>query len=254
LTFSSNVMTNGPAAPDGGFVPEPVKSSVDQVRLSILDAIASGRVRPGDRLPSELEQARGFQVSRTAVREALRSLAELGLISTVQGRGGGSFVNRMDSEPVERNLKEAVELLLHFDAVELGEVLEARRALEAVCARMGARRPARGVLAELEATLARARDEELSAAEWLELDIAFHRGVARSAGNRVLTLPLASLHAIVQPRLNESILPLLRRAEVNAQHQAIYEAIGGREPDAAAAAVDRHLDYLERLYRKAGLL
>jgi len=111
-------MTNGPAAPDGGFVPEPVKSSVDQVRLSILDAIASGRVRPGDRLPSELEQARGFQVSRTAVREALRSLAELGLISTVQGRGGGSFVNRMDSEPVERNLKEAVELLLRQAILE----------------------------------------------------------------------------------------------------------------------------------------
>jgi GntR family transcriptional regulator, transcriptional repressor for pyruvate dehydrogenase complex len=239
---------------DDGFVPEPVKSSVDQVRLSILDAIVSGRVRAGERLPSEIEQARGFKVSRTAVREALRSLAEVGLISTVQGRGGGSFVNRMDAAPVERNLKEAVELLLHFDAVELGEILEARRALEGVCARMGALRRSDAELAVVEDTLARARDQTLSEEEWLELDIGFHRWVARSASNRVLTLPLASLHAVVQPRLNEAIMPLLSRSEVNDQHRAIYEAIRAGEPKEAAAAVDRHLDYLERLYREAGLL
>ena len=113
-----------------GFTPEPVKRPVDQVRVSLVEAIATGRLRPGDRLPSELEQARGFKVSRAAVREALRSLADVGLISTMQGRGGGSFVNRIDSAPVERNLSEAMRLLLHVDAINVAELLEARRALE----------------------------------------------------------------------------------------------------------------------------
>lgn len=244
-----------PRAPvEAGFTPSPISPPVDQVRLSILDAIVSGKLRPGDRLPSEIEQARGFRVSRTAVREALRSLTETGLITTVPGRGGGSFVNRLDAEPVEHNLKEAVELLLHFDAVALGEILEARRALEGICARLAAGRRVRRELDGIARILDRAHDDELSAEAWLDLDIAFHRAVARSAGNGVLTLPLAALHALVQPRLNQAIMPLLQRSTINNQHRAIFAAIRDGDPDAASSAVDRHLAYLERLYRKAQLL
>ena len=122
------------AAPS--FAPQPIRRPVDQVRVSVLEAIATGRLRPGDRLPSEAEQARGFQVSRATVREALRSLADAGLISTVRGRDGGSFVNRLDSGPAERNLSEAMGLLLHVDAISVSELLEARRALEGTCARL----------------------------------------------------------------------------------------------------------------------
>jgi DNA-binding FadR family transcriptional regulator len=224
------------------------------VRVSLVEAIATGRLRPGDRLPSELEQARGFHVSRATVREALRSLAELGLITTVQGRGGGSFVNRLDSAPVERNLSEAMGVLLHVDAINVAELLEARRALEGTCARLAASRRDRRHLTKLTEILDQARDDALSVDTWLDLDIRFHRAVARSAENRVLFVPLAALHAIVQPRLNDAIMPLLDRSEINAEHRAIYEAIRGRDVEGATAAVDHHLDHLERLYRRAGVL
>ena len=49
-------------------------------------------------------------------------------------------------------------------------------------------------------------------------------------------------------------MPLLSRAKINAQHHAIYEAIRSRDAKRAAAAVDRHLDHLERLYRETGVL
>jgi DNA-binding FadR family transcriptional regulator len=52
--------------------------------LSILEAIISGQLRPGDRLPGEQEQARGFNVSRAVVREALRALSQVGLVVTSQ--------------------------------------------------------------------------------------------------------------------------------------------------------------------------
>src|ERR687888_112142 len=115
-------VSNGDKAMPTAFRPTPIMRPVDQVRLSIVQAIAAGQLRPGDRLPSEAEQARGFQVSRATVREALRSLADAGLISTVRGRGGGSFVNRLDSGPVERNLSEAMGVLLHVDAISLSEL------------------------------------------------------------------------------------------------------------------------------------
>ncbi|MPZ92417.1 MAG: FCD domain-containing protein [Actinobacteria bacterium] len=238
----------------GAFAPSPVRTPVDQVRLRILEGIISGELRPGDRLPSEVEQARGFKVGRSTVREALRSLVEMGLLSTAQGRGGGSFVNNFDSVPVERNLKDAMELLLHFDAINVRELLEARGVLEGTCARLAARRRGDDELARMAEVLDQAGRTELSAEEWLQLDIEFHRAVALSGDNRVLIVPLAALHAVVQPRLNEAIMPLLDREEVNAQHRAIYEAIGAGDSEAAGAAVEAHLTSLEQLYRRAGLL
>jgi DNA-binding FadR family transcriptional regulator len=58
----------------------------------------------------------------------------------------------------------------------------------------------------------------------------------------------------VQPRLNREITRHLARRRVNAQHAAIYEAIAAHDPAGARRAVEEHLDYLEALYRRAGLM
>lgn len=236
------------------FVPQPVRRPADQIRLSILDAIISSQLKPGDRLPSEVDQARGFRVSRAVVREALRSLAQLGLISIVHGRLGGSFVNRLDSAPVEQSLREAMDLLVHFEAISVAELVEARRALEGTCASLAASRATDHELATMEHMLEQARDAAMADEAWLDLDISFHRTVARSAHNRALIVPMAALHGVVQPRLNLAILGLLSRSRINSQHRGIYEAVAARDPDGAREAVDRHLDHLEALYRRAGVL
>src|SRR3954462_5588746 len=143
---------------------------VDQVRFSIVQAIATGELRPGDRLPSELEQAPGFKVSRASVRAALRSLVEMGLVTTVRGRGGGSFVNRVDADPVARNLGEAMDVLLHLDAINIAELLEARRALEGICATLAAQRRSAAHLRAIDGVLEAARDPALSTDGWLQHD------------------------------------------------------------------------------------
>ena len=254
--LTSTAAGNGDAAPapSAVFSPSPVMRPVDQVRLSIVQAIGTGALRPGDRLPSELEQARGFQVSRAAVREALRSLVDMGLVTTVPGRGGGSFVNRAETAPVARNLGEAMDVLLHLDAINIAELLEARRALEATCARLAAQRRSAGHLQAIARVLETARDPELSIEAWLALDVEFHHEVAASAENRVLMVPLSALHAIVQPGLNEAIRPLIDRPAINGEHTAIHDAIRDRDAGAAMEAVDRHIDTLERLYRQVGVL
>ncbi|MGH9117721.1 MAG: FadR/GntR family transcriptional regulator [Acidimicrobiales bacterium] len=231
-----------------------MRGPVEQVRLHLLEAILSGQLRPGDRLPSERELADGFRVGRAAVRDALRSLNRLQLIVTNQGRGGGSFVNRLEAAPVEDNLKEAMQLLLHFDAINLNELIDARRAIEGTCVRLAAHRRVAADLDAIEGVLDQAVDPDLPMHAWLDLDIAFHRAIVDSAHNRVLMVPVAALHALVQPSLNEAISQLLDRARVNQQHRAIFEAIRDRAPEAATAAAERHVDYLERLYRRTGLL
>ena len=236
------------------FVPLPVRGPVEQVRLHLLEAILSGQLRPGDRLPSERELADGFRVGRAAVRDALRSLNRLQLITTNQGRGGGSFVNRLEAAPVEDNLKEAMQLLLHFDAINLTELIDARRAIEGTCVRLAADRRLARDLDAMASVLDRAADPDVPMNVWLDLDIAFHRAVVESAHNRVLMVPVAALHALVQPSLNEAISQLLDRTRVNQQHRAIFEAIRDRAPEAATVAAERHVGYLEGLYRRSGLL
>jgi DNA-binding FadR family transcriptional regulator len=236
------------------FTPSPIKGPAEQVRLAILEGITSGRLRHGDRLPSEFEQAKGFNVSRAVVREALRSLAELGLITTIQGRSGGSFVNRLDHGPVQHHLQEAMGLLLDFDEINLAELVDARRALEGAAARLGATRRGETELAAMAEAIERARNDGLAPDAWLELDIHFHRAVVASAHNRVLSLPFAALHGVVQPRLNQLIMPLLDRQRVVSQHDAIRTAISAGDPGAAEQAVARHVEDLERFYRRAGLL
>ena len=100
----------------------------------------------------------------------------------------------------------------------------------------------------------RSRNDTLAADAWLELDIHFHRAVVASAHNRVLSLPFAALHGVVQPRLNQLIMPLLDRQRVVAQHDTIRAAISSGDPGAAEQAVIHHVQDLERLYRRAGLL
>lgn len=235
------------------FTPTPLPDPVDQVRLQILDAIMSGRLRAGDRLPSEVEAAQGFNVSRAAVREALASLAQIGLVTTTPGRGGGSFVTEVDHAPVERNLTEAMQLLLRFNGINAREIADARRALEGTCAQLAADRRDDEQLTEMSAVLTQAADDGLTDDAWLDLDIRFHRGVVGAAHNRVLLAPLAALHRVAQPNLNQAILPLLDRAQINAQHRAIYDAIRAKDSVGARAAVDAHVDYLEALYQRAGL-
>jgi GntR family transcriptional regulator, transcriptional repressor for pyruvate dehydrogenase complex len=244
----------GAALARSPFSPAPVMRPVDQVRIAIVQAIANGQLRPGDRLPSEHEQARGFRVSRASVREALRSLVEMGLITTVRGRGGGSVVNRVDADPVARNLGEAMDVLLHLDAINVAELLEARRALEGTCARLAAERRSEERLGAIEEVIEEAADPALADDAWLDLDVRFHREVAASAENRVLMVPLFALHAIVQPRLNRAISTLVVRADIDAQHGAIFAAIRDRDAAAAAAAVDAHIDHLAALYRRVGVL
>ena len=123
------------------FTPTPVmragRPGAHLDRAGDRDAASCG---PATGCRPRLEQARGFQVSRAAVREALRSLVDMGLLTTVRGRGGGSFVNSVDADPVARNLGEAMDVLLHLDAINVAELLEARRALEGVCAPLAAER------------------------------------------------------------------------------------------------------------------
>jgi GntR family transcriptional repressor for pyruvate dehydrogenase complex len=75
-----------------------------QIEKKIKDAILEGRLKSGDRLPTEKEMAEQFGVSVVTLREALRALEIFGLIEKRKGQGGGIFVSMMDDGSVKTSL------------------------------------------------------------------------------------------------------------------------------------------------------
>lgn len=231
-----------------GFAPDRVHNALEQVVAQLKGAILSRQLRPGDRLPPESDLAARFGVSRPVLREALKVLAANNLITSSRGREGGTFVVHPGTETAARSLAETLQMMLDLDRINLAEIVEARRTVEVACARIAAQRRTAEDLEAMRQALERASADDTSAEEWLDLDVVFHKAEAAAGHNRVLALPLAAMHAVVQPRLNRLIYHLLDRPAVVAQHRAIYEAIRDRDSDRAEQMVLRHLDYLRGLY------
>ena len=99
----------------------------DTIARRIKKQISDGRLTAGHKLPAERDMARQFKTSRVSVREAYRSLEELGLLRIQRGAEGGAFIAKFDHEPVRRSLS----LVLGLGKTSHNEVTEARMLLDA---------------------------------------------------------------------------------------------------------------------------
>jgi GntR family transcriptional regulator, transcriptional repressor for pyruvate dehydrogenase complex len=211
----------------------------------IVDDIVSGKYPPGSRLPTELELCETTGVSRATLREAMKSLQQLGVTSIEQGRG--SFVNPTESwspfDPAVLAARVEGAAAGSGDPWEV-QLAEARRVVEVDVAGLAASRRTEQDLVAMRAAIdgmrqaSRARDVEAFATA----DLAFHQAVMNAAGNefiRALFDPVARLMHIGRVESSE---PAVRRVRAVRVHQAIMAAIAAGEPARAAAAMREHLD------------
>jgi GntR family transcriptional repressor for pyruvate dehydrogenase complex len=233
------------------FQATPVRRLRQQVEVQLREAIASRRLTEGDKLPSEAELAEMFSVSRSTVREALRSLDTAGLISKVPGASGGSFVRSMDYAAFGDQIAESMGMLLELGNADNEEVVVTRGMLEVPSSRLASEHRNDEDLAELRDILDRQRAAKVHDPEVPELDIDFHSTIARASGNRVLAALVYGLHRSTRPvaqmRLNEE----QGHATVK-QHIALYKAIEAGDADGAEAAIKIHLAYLTSVDRPQG--
>src|SRR5262249_48034225 len=108
--------------------------------------ITEGRLLAGHKLPAEREMARQFKTSRVSVREAYRSLEEVGVLRIRRGADGGAFVAQLDHQPVLRSLA----LVLGLGKTSHKELTEARIAIEPPIARLAALRARKEDIVRLE--------------------------------------------------------------------------------------------------------
>jgi GntR family transcriptional repressor for pyruvate dehydrogenase complex len=208
---------------------------VDQVIQRLRESIVLGRVAPGTKLPAEPALMRQFGVGRSTVREAIRALAQAGLVEVRQGDGTYVRTGRAEDDPLVDQLRRA----------RVVEVHEVRRALELEIARLAARRRTDDDLTRLRAALVerRAQLERGNAAAMLDADLAFHLGMARACGNAVLAELYASFATALRASLTELVdLAGVRRGSQE-QHEALADAVAAGDADLAprlaAAIIDQ---------------
>src|SRR6201991_4696233 len=148
-------------------------SDVIAERLSA--AIRDGTLKPGDRLPTEAELAREFQVGRTSVREGLQKLRAHGLIESRKGLG--AFVTEPRADPLADFAAWTAS-----DPAAIEQLVEARVALETLAAALAALRATDAEVDELDRLIAAHRDSK-GTGDLVVTDQAFHSAIMAAARN-----------------------------------------------------------------------
>ena len=213
------------------------KGIIDQVR----DLISSGRLKPGDRLPSERELAQTFGVGRSTVREAIRSMESLGLIEVRAGEGTflAGPTARSTHDPLTANLFNAWST--HF------KLFEVRAVLEPSLAALAARRATPEQIQVLRGILADQEREILRGETGKKEDSAFHQLIAEASGNEILHRIADSLMTLLGGTRDTSLQHSGRPSRSLKQHWAILDAIEGRNSGAAERRMREHIRSIERL-------
>jgi len=220
---------------------------------AIGDRIREGKLAPTDKLPTEAEIMGEFGVSRTVVREAISKLQASGLVETRHGIG--TFVVGLgDAAPFHIDREQLSTLR---DVIAL---LELRIGLETEAAGLAAQRRTAENLTAMRSALD-AFDEAVEANnDAVAPDFQFHVEVARATQNPHFMGLMNYLGAMAIPRARldpNSIPDEERRAylrRVNGEHESIYDAIAGADPDAARAAMRTHLANSRERRRRASAL
>jgi len=212
----------------------------------IRDAFQAGRVQPGDRLPSERALCETFGVSRSTLREALRSLEALGMVEIRLGSTGGIFACEASADRVG----EAIEALFWFSNADAAELYEFRESFEADTAANAARRATDQDLNALrEAFAEMERHAADTSGPWAPIaaaDVTFHEVVAAAAHNRIRMAVMQAIHAAFSRTAAVSLegrdTPDVRARHVD-QLRQILTAIEERDTEAARAAMRRHIAF-----------
>lgn len=202
-----------------------------QVMEQIISLIINGHLKPGDRLPSELELINQFNVSRPVLREALSSLEVLEVV-TRKPRGGTYINDKVGSSPFRA--------MLAISINNIPAVIEARMTLELGLVTIAAEKITKEELEKLEETIEGIKQH--SDEDYGEIDKEFHRIIAYSVNNPILEGMIEAL--LIAHQKTDSLIRYREPKKTIDDHIKIYEALKKRDPIEAYLQMYNHLNYV----------
>lgn len=222
------------------------------VANQIIDRIASGNLKPGDKLPSEHDMTRKFGISRISLREAMKLLEAKGHIES-HGRKG-KFVKYSGGPALESTIEE----LISVNHEKIWELLSVRRIIDSEAARMAALRATKPQIANLKKFKTESErmgiQNLINTKEGGKLYARFYNDLADATNNTIFAHLMKSISSLLKGALPYSRQKLMAVSDSSdmfyAQHTKILGAIEKGDPEGAKASVIEHIDWLEKTLKK----
>jgi GntR family transcriptional repressor for pyruvate dehydrogenase complex len=245
LRYSSQTRNYSPNLARAGECPvyKVVRTSrlYEQIVQQIEESVLNGSLKPGDQLPAERDLAQRLGVSRTAVREAVKTLREKGLVEAYSGRG--TFVTDGTSQAARQSFDLMVKIGQQEGSPHLAEL---RLILEPGIAAMAAERVKDEDLSAMREAVAVMERSQKDPEAYIEADLDFHLALAEAVANPLIL------------SLIDSIVGLLREQRIKIfnveggpqrgqfHHKRILEAMERRDPEMARSAMRAHLEQVRQ--------
>ncbi len=203
--------------------------------------ILRGHYATGDKLPPERKLAEELGVNRASLREAIKSLEQMGLVKTRQGDGTRvlDFMQTAGMELVSHLVVGSGDGIPSLDVLD--DVLEFRRIFARDVARLAAQKGKPADIERLEQVALRADDPALTHEELLKIDFEFYLELTRAANNRVFQLLINTIRAAVLSHAQFFAQISEQPAAIRKHHREVIKAVRERDADKAAQAVDQYL-------------
>jgi GntR family transcriptional repressor for pyruvate dehydrogenase complex len=207
---------------------------VDQIRRQII----SSSLKDGDQLPNERTLAEQFRVSRTVVREAIKTLAKEGLVEVRHGRG--TFVIDGTSQALRRSLDLMISIG-QVGGITDNDMVEIRQILEPGIAALAATRATEQDIADLREAVAIMDANMDNVSVYISADSNFHLTLAKATYNALISIILDPIVDLLH-RQRERIFHVVDGpARGQYHHKRILDAIVGRDPERAREAMRAHM-------------
>jgi len=222
------------------------KSSIsDDIVQQIIGLISNGDLKAGQRLPSERDLCVKFAASRSSLREALRCLSIMGVLSARPGEGTS----------VAMDGSKFMETVLHWrmstEQHDIEDLMEVRLALEGVTAASAARHAQSHELRKLQELVAKMEDSVGDAKRFAALDLEFHLGLAKASKNKLIL----DLVAVIRGQLERGVAKVLQLPDAMPlsvqEHREILNAVANNDSEQASAAMQAHLNAAVLRHRAA---
>jgi DNA-binding FadR family transcriptional regulator len=236
-----------PIDPNAGFIKVKRRRVFEDICDQIRGKLARGEYRPGDKLPSERDLAAELGVGRPAVREAMRTLENAGVLMLKKGLRGGAFVREGSPETVTQSLHD----LMSLGHITLPALMEARRVMIGSVVRLACERGTEEEFDAIERSIDASErlDAKQHYQEKVAVNMDFFRLMAVASHNTVLLLLTDSLSMIVR-HVAINVRPA-SNALTDPQRREILRCLRARDMPGAQLHLEKFFETVEGEFRRA---